>query len=78
MRPKEEWHQSTKFLIASLLIAGPLAIPLIWVNRKYSILLKASATIALLILSWYMMQASATLFDNLQQQMQNLKAIGKI
>ena len=34
---KKKWHQSTGALVMAFLTVGPLAIPLVWTNRRYSL-----------------------------------------
>ncbi|MCK4999349.1 MAG: hypothetical protein KAS23_07435, partial [Anaerohalosphaera sp.] len=46
MRPqkKSKWDNSTTSVVISLLILGPLALPKVWFNPRYSILKKALIT----------------------------------
>ncbi|MFT5206783.1 MAG: putative membrane protein [Candidatus Omnitrophota bacterium] len=75
-KPKEDWRQSKAFLIGAILIAGPFAIPLIWMNRKIPLPYKVIITFALLGLCWLMLQTSTQLFDNLQTQLSEMKDLG--
>ena len=42
--PKKKWHQSTGALAVAFLTVGPLAIPLVWTNRRYSLAVKIALT----------------------------------
>ena len=42
--PKKKWHQSTGALAVAFLTVGPLAIPLVWTNRRYSLAVKIAIT----------------------------------
>ncbi len=42
--PKKKWHQSTGALVMAFLTVGPLAIPLVWTNRRYSLAVKIAIT----------------------------------
>ena len=42
--PKKKWHQSTGALAVAFLTVGPLAIPLVWTNRRYSLAVKIAVT----------------------------------
>ena len=41
---KKKWHQSTGALVMAFLTVGPLAIPLVWTNRRYSLGVKIAVT----------------------------------
>ena len=45
---KKKWHQSTGALVMAFLTVGPLAIPLVWTNRRYSLAVKIAITTAML------------------------------
>ena len=53
-KPKEPWYCKSSSLFISFLVVGPLMIPLIWLNPKYSqkkkIIITACVTAATLIL----------------------------
>ena len=44
LAPKKKWHQSTGALVVVFLTVGPLAIPLVWTNRRYSLGVKIALT----------------------------------
>ena len=41
---KKKWHQSTGAVMLAFLTMGPLAIPLVWANRRYSLGVKIGIT----------------------------------
>jgi hypothetical protein len=45
--PKKKWHQSTGALVMAFLTVGPLAIPLVWTNRRYSLGVKIVLTVGM-------------------------------
>jgi hypothetical protein len=45
--PKKKWHQSTGALVMAFLTVGPLAIPLVWTNRRYSLGVKIALTVGM-------------------------------
>ena len=49
--PKKKWHQSTGALVVAFLTVGPLAIPLVWTNRRYSLAVKIAITTAMLAIT---------------------------
>lgn len=62
----EPWRDSIPLLIASLLIIGPFAIPLIWLNRKIKPIVKIISTIAIVFLSIVSYQAMTRLTETLK------------
>lgn len=74
--PGPKWHESTAFLVTAILIAGPLAIPLIWMNRKLTFLAKTALTILLVALTALLVFFGARLTARLQAQLAELKALG--
>ena len=44
---KKKWHQSTGAVALAFLTVGPLAIPLVWANRRYSLGVKIALTVGM-------------------------------
>jgi hypothetical protein len=44
---KKKWHQSTGALVMAFLTVGPLAIPLVWTNRRYPLAVKIAITVGM-------------------------------
>ncbi|MHC5094183.1 MAG: hypothetical protein ACYSO2_09840 [Planctomycetota bacterium] len=44
---KKKWHQSTGAVVLAFLTMGPLAIPLVWANRRYSLGVKIGLTVCM-------------------------------
>ncbi|MHC4233046.1 MAG: hypothetical protein ACYSTW_10660 [Planctomycetota bacterium] len=44
---KKKWHQSTGAVMLAFLTMGPLAIPLVWANRRYSLGAKIGLTVCM-------------------------------
>lgn len=53
-KPVGQWYFKTSTLIIAFLCAGPLALPLLWYNPRYSRELKILATVVVLILSYFL------------------------
>lgn len=54
--PKEttpvKWYQTTGSLVMGILLAGPLALPLVWTHPRYSRTKKTVITVLVLILTY--------------------------
>lgn len=46
--PEGKWFHRTSFVVISLLFIGPLALPLVWFNPRFSVVTKAIVTIAVI------------------------------
>ena len=71
----QPWHQSVSFLAVALLVVGPLAIPLIWFNRKIPFLMKIAFTVLVAALTWWTVRFSTVLLERLQRQLAELRAL---
>ena len=57
-KEKGKWYLKTNILIISFLCAGPLALPLLWINPRFSRDRKMAVTVVVFILSYYLGMAT--------------------
>jgi membrane protein implicated in regulation of membrane protease activity len=50
----EKWYFKTSTLIIALLCIGPFALPLLWLNRRFSLKVKIIISVFVIILSYYL------------------------
>jgi uncharacterized membrane protein YvbJ len=66
-----KWFHKTPAVVISLLLLGPLALPLVWFNPKYGIITKVVVTIvvvaATILLSIWMVELYAHLLEQIQK-----------
>lgn len=55
---KLPWYFRTSFIVIAFCAVGPLALPLIWWRPKTSLIWKIGLTIGILVLSWFLYQAT--------------------
>lgn len=67
-----KWYNSNGTIILALLTLGPLALPLVWVNRRYSPLVKGIITVAVLVLTIALCYAMMAMYGYLMNQIQSL------
>jgi hypothetical protein len=54
-KPQEtKWYFKTSLIVTAFLCVGPLALPLVWLNPRFSQKTKIVVTIITIILSWYL------------------------
>jgi predicted nucleic acid-binding Zn ribbon protein len=55
---KIQWYFRTSFIVFAVCSVGPLALPLIWWRPHITPAWKIGLTIGILVLSWFLFQAS--------------------
>ncbi len=53
-KPKEPWYQQNSIIVVMFLFVGPLALPLVWINPRYSLAVKITVTVLVLAASYYL------------------------
>ncbi len=69
-RPKNKqtkWYFKTSTLIIVLLSVGPLALPLLWYNPKFSRRSKIIITLIVLAISWFLILALVKAVKNIKE-----------
>ena len=49
-----KWYFKTRGIVIASLCVGPLALPLVWLNPRFSQKTKIIVTVVVIILSWYL------------------------
>ncbi len=52
-KPQEKWYFKTSTLVVAFLAVGPLALPLLWLNPRFSMAAKIITSIIVILLSYY-------------------------
>jgi len=55
-KPQEKWYYKTYWVVVSILCVGPFALPLVWLNPRYSKKTKIITSIIVIILSIYLVK----------------------
>lgn len=69
---KGKWYHSTSATVLAILTIGPLALPMVWTNPRYSVVNKAIVTVGVLVLTAMLCYASAMAYRNFMAQFQSL------
>ena len=62
-----KWYFRRPFIIFALLCVGPFALPLIWLHPHTTRIWKIALTIGILVLSWYLFQATMESINTLEE-----------
>jgi hypothetical protein len=68
-----KWYHSNSTLVMALLCLGPLALPLVWVNPRFSQITKILISVAIVVLTIVLCQYAMNTYKNLMDQ---IKALG--
>jgi hypothetical protein len=66
------WYQSNITVIIAVLTLGPLALPLVWSNPRYNLIVKAVITVGIIALTFLLCWAMAATYRHLLEQIKNL------
>ncbi|MBU1124837.1 MAG: zinc ribbon domain-containing protein [Candidatus Omnitrophica bacterium] len=64
---KGKWYYKTPSIVIAFLCVGPLVLPLIWLNPRFSRKTKIIASIVTIIISWYLGSALINSLRSLKQ-----------
>ncbi len=65
--PKGPWYFTSGTLVLALFTVGPLALPLVWFNPRYSVKKKIVLTVITLLLSWWLFKMFITSLQVIKQ-----------
>lgn len=71
-KPKAKWHQSTTAVVIALLSVGPFALPLVWFNRRYSIITRIVITVIVLAATALLIHFVISTYSSLITQIDQL------
>ena len=61
----DEWYQKPSAVIGAVVIAGPLALPLVWMSKSLAQPVKIALTVALIIYAVVLVKVSADFYHAL-------------
>ena len=67
-----KWYQSNATIVIALLTLGPLALPMVWTNRRYSLVVKATITVSMLALTIGLCYGMMAMYQYVINQIQSL------
>jgi hypothetical protein len=73
--PKAKWYHTTSAVVIGLAVAGPLALPLVWIQPRWSPLKKILWTVAVLALTWAMVTFTVEVGQKVLDQYRELGLI---
>ena len=54
----QKWYLRTSMLVLAFLVVGPLALPLVWINPRFSSKTKIIISLITVILTWWLVAVS--------------------
>ena len=71
-RPKEKWYFKTYWLVMGLLCVGPLALPLLWINPRFSRTKKIVISVIIVAVSYYLTMGTIEAIKNIKSYYQQI------
>ncbi|MFA6379008.1 MAG: zinc ribbon domain-containing protein [Candidatus Omnitrophota bacterium] len=71
-QPQARWYNKTSSIFIGFLVLGPLVLPLVWTNPRYSTQKKIIVTILILLATFAMLKAMGSLWSQLEKQSQGM------
>ena len=71
-KSKGKWYQSNSLIVLALLCVGPLALPLVWINPRYSKTMRIIVSVVVIVLTIVLYYVVAGLYTQLKDQMSQL------
>jgi len=65
-KDKQKWCFKTSTFITALLFVGPLALPLAWINPRFSLKVKIIISVIVIVVTWYVGMLVADALKSLQ------------
>ncbi|MHC4619066.1 MAG: zinc ribbon domain-containing protein [Planctomycetota bacterium] len=68
-KAKTKWYFSTSLVVVALLCLGPFALPLVWLNPRYGVIVKLIVTVIVISVSIWACYFIAGLYARLAEQL---------
>lgn len=74
-KPGSDWYFKTPAVVIAFLVVGPLALPLVWWNPRFSAPVKIIITLVILVLTYFLFLATAESLKIIQDHFQQILSI---
>jgi uncharacterized membrane protein YvbJ len=71
-KSKKKWYFSTSAIVIALLVIGPLAIPMVWLNPRYKIVTKLTITVLVIVVTILLFYLTMNVYIQLMKQVEML------
>jgi uncharacterized membrane protein YvbJ len=71
---KSKWYHATSAVVVSLIVLGPLALPLVWLNPRYKAVTKGLVTVIVIAVTILLCYITARVYARLIEQIKQLGA----
>ena len=72
-----KWYYKPVWVIVAILAAGPFALPLVWFSPKLGKWLKILLTIAVILITLWLVKATIDIFHIMVKQMADLQGLSQ-
>jgi hypothetical protein len=71
----KKWYYSTTAIVILILLVGPLALPVVWLNPRFKILTKIIITIIVIILTIFLIEEIFYIYQQILKQFEQVNSI---
>lgn len=75
-KPQEKWYFRNSTLVTAFLIVGPLALPLVWFNPRFSKSNKIIITFIVAVLTYYLASATISSVQTIRDYYRQIQQMG--
>ena len=72
---KTHWYHSAGAIVIAILVGGPFALPVVWINPKISRLWKIVISGGVILVTWFLIVSSARILQLYIAKLNDLKNI---
>jgi len=71
-KPQTKWYYSTSAIVVGLITLGPFALPLVWANPKYKVIIKIIITVVVIGVTIWLCQLMGQMYQRIIKQVNDL------
>ena len=72
-----KWYHKPASIVVAILVAGPLALPLVWISPALKRWHKAVITCVIIAITAWLVKASADLYSTILKELKDLQALAQ-
>ncbi|HUW20875.1 MAG TPA: hypothetical protein VMW16_16365 [Sedimentisphaerales bacterium] len=69
---KTKWYFATSVVVVALLCLGPLALPLVWLNPRYTVITRLIVTVVVILVTVWACYFTVGMYTRLTEQLGSL------
>ncbi|MCQ9208923.1 MAG: zinc ribbon domain-containing protein [Omnitrophica bacterium] len=71
-KPQTKWFFGTSTIVIALLCFGPLALPLVWFNKRYRVITKIIITVVVIVVTFGILYLAVNMYLQMIEQIKEM------